>query len=95
MRNRIKEIMKKKGLKQYELAAQADVLDSSLSGCITGNSEPSISAAVRIARALGKSVEEVFPLADESGRKKPAKRRSVTPRKRGGTKRHTLGRLSR
>ncbi len=59
-RNRIKRIRQELGLRQLDLARHLNVYQSEVSAIERGEREPGISLAKRIARALGRRVEEVF-----------------------------------
>ncbi len=58
--NRIKELRKKKKLKQSALANRVGIHQSEISVIETGERIPSIRLAGKIAKALKKSIEEVF-----------------------------------
>ncbi len=58
--NRIKELRKEKRLKQSALANRVGVHQSEISVIETGERIPSIRLAGKIAKALKKSIEEVF-----------------------------------
>ena len=60
VRNKIKKIRIEKGLRQLDLARRLDVYQSEVSAIERGERVPGIYLAKRIARMLGKSVEEVF-----------------------------------
>jgi putative transcriptional regulator len=59
-RNRIGQWRAEKGWRQLDLARQLDVYQSEVSEIERGDREPGVYLAKRIARALGKKVEEVF-----------------------------------
>lgn len=53
------------GLSQAELAARAGVTRQAISAIETGKANPTIEVALRLARVLGRRVEELFQLVDE------------------------------
>lgn len=59
-RNRISRLRMEKGLRQLDLARKLDVYQSEVSAIERGERIPSVYLAKKIARALGKKVEEVF-----------------------------------
>jgi putative transcriptional regulator len=59
-RNRIKEVRKRKGLRQADLALKIGIFQSELSEIETGLRKPNVYLAKRIARALGVSLDEIF-----------------------------------
>jgi putative transcriptional regulator len=59
-KNRIRELRKKKRLKQADLAEKVGIFQSELSEIETGVRKPSVYLAKRIARALGVSLDEIF-----------------------------------
>ena len=65
MRNKIRELRKKLHLKQYALASKVGIFQSEISDIETGKRKPNVYLAIKIAKALGKSVEEVFPYHEE------------------------------
>ncbi len=60
LQNKIKELRKERKLKQSALANRIGVHQSEISAIETGERIPSIRLAGKIARALKKSIEEVF-----------------------------------
>jgi len=58
--NRIKEFRSLKRWKQSVLARRVGILQSEISEIETGTRKPNVYLARKIARALGKSVDEVF-----------------------------------
>ncbi len=60
LQNKIKELRKEKRLKQSALASKVGVHQSEMSAIETGERVPSIRLAGKIAKALKKSIEEVF-----------------------------------
>lgn len=59
-RNRIRELRKKLHLKQFALASEVGIFQSEISDIETGKRKPNVYLAMKIAKVLGKSVEEVF-----------------------------------
>ena len=59
-RNRIAQWRTAKGWRQLDLARKLDVYQSEVSEIERGDREPGVYLAKRIARALGKKVEDVF-----------------------------------
>ena len=59
-RNHIKRLREARGLRQLDLARKLDVYQSEVSAIERGEREPGVHLAQRIAKVLGKSVEEVF-----------------------------------
>lgn len=64
-KNRIRELRKKLHLKQYALASKVGIFQSEISDIETGKRKPNVYLAIKIAKVLGKSVEEVFPYHEE------------------------------
>ena len=60
MKNRLKEIRKKVGLSQYQLARLSGLSQSTVSHIERGAFLPTIDSAYRIAAGLGVRVEELF-----------------------------------
>ncbi|MDD2666645.1 MAG: helix-turn-helix transcriptional regulator [Methanocellales archaeon] len=58
--NRIREIRKGKRMKQAVLADKVGVFQSEISEIETGERKPNIYLAKKIAKVLGKSVDEIF-----------------------------------
>ncbi|MEM1670233.1 MAG: helix-turn-helix domain-containing protein [Candidatus Methanomethylicaceae archaeon] len=59
--NRIREFRKKKGLREVDLAKKVGIHQSEISDIEIGKRKPNIYLAKRIAEALEKDVNEVFP----------------------------------
>ncbi len=59
-KNKIREFRKEKRLKQSALASRVGIHQSEISTIETGERMPSIYLAEKIAKALDKSVDEVF-----------------------------------
>lgn len=60
MKNRLKEIRKKVGLSQYQLARLSELAQSTVSHIERGAFLPTIDSAYKIAAVLGVRVEELF-----------------------------------
>ena len=60
MKNRLKEIRKKVGLSQYQLARLSGLSQSTVSHIERGAFIPTIDSAYKIAAVLGVRVEELF-----------------------------------
>lgn len=59
--NRIREFRKEMGLRQVDLAKRVGIRQSEISDIETGRRKPNIYLAKKIAKALEKDVNEVFP----------------------------------
>jgi putative transcriptional regulator len=59
--NRIRDFRKEKGWRQVDLAQKLGILQSEVSDIETGKRKPNIYLAKRIAKVLGRDVNEVFP----------------------------------
>ena len=59
-RNSIKQLREEKGLRQLDLARRLNVYQSEVSAIERGEREPGVHLAKRIAKVLGKRVDEVF-----------------------------------
>jgi putative transcriptional regulator len=59
--NRIRDFRKERGWRQVDLAQKLGILQSEVSDIETGKRKPNIYLAKRIAKVLGKDVNEVFP----------------------------------
>lgn len=70
MKNRVKEIRKKVGLSQYQLARLSGLSQSTVSHIERGAFLPTIESAYKIAAVLGVHVEELF-VPDERELPKP------------------------
>ncbi|MDP2659716.1 MAG: helix-turn-helix domain-containing protein [Dehalococcoidia bacterium] len=60
LRNRIHLVRKEKGWRQLDLARRLEIYQSEVSAIERGEREPGVRLAKRIARALGRKVEEIF-----------------------------------
>jgi len=63
MHNNIRELREAAGMTQGELAGRAGVSRPYLSNVENGAAEPTVKKAAAIARALGVTVDELFPSA--------------------------------
>jgi putative transcriptional regulator len=59
-RNRISRFRAEKGWRQLDLARKLDVYQSEVSEIERGEREPGVYLAKRIARTLGKRIEDIF-----------------------------------
>jgi DNA-binding XRE family transcriptional regulator len=60
METNLQRIIKERGLKQAFIAEKADVSPGALSKIVRGESLPTLPVAIRIARVLGETVEELW-----------------------------------
>ncbi len=60
MSNQVRVLREQKGWTQAQLAERAQISRTAISAIEQGKSSPSVDAAIRLARALGRKVEEVF-----------------------------------
>lgn len=60
IKNRLKDILENKGIKQKWLAEKANVKENTLSGIINNKTVTSVDIAIRIAKALDMFVEDIF-----------------------------------
>ncbi len=58
--NRVRELREARGLSQIELAAAASLTRQSVGAIEAGRATPAVDVAIRLARALGCAVEELF-----------------------------------
>jgi len=67
--NHVRSLREQKGWTQAELAQRANVSRTAVSAIEQGQMSPSVDAAIRLAQALGRTVEEAFaaPTADADG----------------------------
>ncbi len=64
MKNRIKALRKQKGYRQQDLAAALGVTRQTIIAAENDKYDPTLELAMRLARFLGTSVEELFILED-------------------------------
>ena len=64
MKNRIKEFRKAKGWRQEDLAEKLDVSRQTIIAVENDKYNPSLELAMKMARCLGTTVEELFLLED-------------------------------
>lgn len=67
LRSSLRELRLKAGLQQRELAEQAGVSRQTLTALEAGDSSPSTTIALQLARVLACRVEDIFGLSEESG----------------------------
>jgi putative transcriptional regulator len=60
MRNEVRELRVERGLSQATLAGEMGVSRQTINAIETGRYSPSLPLAIRLARFLGKPVEEIF-----------------------------------
>lgn len=65
MKNKIKELRKKKNLRQEDLAEQLSVTRQTIIAVENDKYNPSLELAMKMAKLLGTTVEELFELEDE------------------------------
>lgn len=63
MKNRIKEMLEAKGMTQRELAIKIGTTETTVCRYVNGNRAPKAPIAIAIAKALGTTVEELYPEA--------------------------------
>ena len=64
--NQLAKYRKQKGLSQTQLAKLIGVAQSTIAMIETGKITPSLRTALKLARVLGTTVEELFPLEDDA-----------------------------
>jgi putative transcriptional regulator len=64
VKNRIKELRKKKGLRQEDLAEQLSVTRQTIIAVENDKYNPTLELAMKMARLLETTVEELFELAE-------------------------------
>lgn len=64
--NRVRELREVRGLSQVELAAAARLTRQSIGAIEAGRATPAVDVAIRVARALGCRVEDLFTIGGES-----------------------------
>jgi len=62
MRNNIKQLRKEAGLRQEDMAAQLGVSRQTIIAIENDKYNPTLELAMKIARLLGKKVEDIFML---------------------------------
>ena len=67
LKNTLKVLRAMRDLTQADLAAKAGVTRKSVNAIETGRMVPSVSLALKLARALGVPVETIFSLDGEAG----------------------------
>lgn len=60
MENKLKEIMKEQGRTQKWLSQTVGVSETTMSSIINKKSTPTLQVAMKISKALGKSVEDIW-----------------------------------
>lgn len=60
MKNNLKKLRKKKGLRQEDLAVELEVSRQTIGAIENGRYNPSILLAFKIARYFGVSIEDIF-----------------------------------
>lgn len=65
MKNQIKALRRQKGYRQEDLAAALGVTRQTIIAAENDKYDPTLELAMRLARFLGTSVEELFILEDE------------------------------
>lgn len=64
MKNRIKELRKAKGYRQQDLAAALEVSRQTIIAIENNKYNPTLELAMKLARFLGTTIEELFSLED-------------------------------
>ena len=64
IKNRLKEIIDERGLKQTWLAKQIGIDRSTLSSVVANKKSTNLETAMRIAKVLGLRMEDIFELID-------------------------------
>jgi len=59
-KNKIKEFREGKGMKQTVLASKVGIFQSEISEIETGERKPNVYLARKIAKVLGKTIDEIF-----------------------------------
>ena len=59
-KNRIKELRKAKKMKQAAMADRVGILQSEISEIETGERKPNVYLARKIAKVLGKTIDDIF-----------------------------------
>lgn len=66
MKNRIKELRKSKGYRQEDLAGALGVSRQTIIAIENNKYNPTLELAMKLARHLGTTVEQLFTLEDEA-----------------------------
>jgi len=61
MENRIQKFLNREGITQAELAKELNMDSSQMNDYVNGKNKPSVYTAIRIAKKLSTTVEELFP----------------------------------
>jgi DNA-binding XRE family transcriptional regulator len=64
VKNKLKEILNKRGIKQVWLAEKAGMTKQTLSNCITNRFNVSLETAIRLSNVLQMKVEDIFYIED-------------------------------
>lgn len=70
LKNRVKELRARYGLTQSDLGKQVDVTRQTVAFIEKGEFSPSITLALKLAKALQTNVNELFWLEEEDGNEK-------------------------
>lgn len=65
IKNRLREVLEERGIKQTWLAEKAGIDRSTLSSIIANKHSTSLEAAMKITKALNLDINEVFEVVDE------------------------------
>lgn len=76
MANNVRQKRLEAGLTQERLAMKIGISRSTLSAIENGHIDPSVSLAIRLARALKTNVEKIFPISTPKGGQSMADRRA-------------------
>lgn len=60
LRNRLREILKEQGRTQKWIVEKTGANKSTISAAVKGENDPSLPLALKIAKTLGKTVEEIW-----------------------------------
>jgi putative transcriptional regulator len=83
MKTRLRVLRAEKEWSQAELAAHVGVARGNINAIETGKYDPSLPLAFKIARALGKNVEEVFLYSEEQDQAPPCEDDFTQPENHG------------
>ena len=67
--NRLAECLDAKGIKKSQLAFRLKMSRAYITRLVSGDIQPSIQVALRLARYFGKPVEDIFQLVEEDANK--------------------------